>query len=1023
MLNPSDPTAKQAAEKIVRWLKTSVVDDATGEKQFDIETQPAGTFWLGRLAPEDSVFGDGADSRGDRLDPCSMGIRFVARGSAPWSFRASVSARVWNKGRDDSRWRKTDAINVTIPVKVADAAAEFTTGEKELEQALELVTGTHGLKARLDVETAELSDGRLEISVALVNCSPDDSKDFEDTHLYECRLELIDVAYEPYLLEALPDAFRYDRAVAAYGINCGVVVMGQGTLATVDDPTSIRMRPAFWPLDVEEPKFRFEDLAKDPLPLSRALVAALRKWGDANWSSARLQERRDDEGWKTEVFERAKAGADAFWSEVGRLESGVRALSEHPDLLDAFKAMNASMVISARGKYDAWRPFQLGFLLANLAELAADEGRDIADVVWFATGGGKTETYLGLLITAAFLDRIRGKTHGITAWSRFPLRMLSLQQTQRFANALAAAELVRRERALGGEPFSLGFLVGAGATPNSIKPNPEGDEPDPDDDEMPKRYRLLDRCPFCRERSIDMSFDHLTWTLRHGCSNDKCPWPEDALPLHVVDDEIYRFLPTIVVGTLDKAANLGMQASMHGFVAAPSGMCSEPGHGHVYAKRSNKPNGCLVPGCPGKREPLPQDAQRYGVGFRLQDELHLLRDSLGAIDAHYEALQDALQEELCGRAPKIVASSATLAGYDKQVEVLYRRDARVFPQPAPEPGKGFWSLDTADLMRRYVALAPRGVTVEHAIDRILGVLQRCVRRLVEHPEEVCGELGIDPAMTADLASLYGTDVVYGNTLRDLDAVNRSIEGQQIRVDGPVRTAALTGRTNFDEVRETLRRLETPEGEFSDRIHVVTASSMMSHGVDIDRLNVMVMIGLPLGTAEFIQTTARVGRTWPGLVFVLHKIARERDAAVFRTFGKFVEHGDRFVEPIPITRRSRRVLERTLPGLMHARLLHIHEAKNDEPLTTPPKVKAYRRKGKLDLAVEEESIRSMLAIDGALDDPIKEELANWMARYSRLIDDPVAGTKFSSQMYPGGLGPMRSLRDVEEAVPVYGKEDE
>lgn len=1022
-MDPKNPDDVRAAEKLVAWLRQSVLEDATGEKLTTLSTQPAGTFWLGRLTSEDAVFEDGMDSRGDRLDPCSLGLRFLPRGPAPWRFTARVRACAWIKRKDGSVWDKTASIDVDVPVELPSANAQLTVGQEALRGALAAVVGTPVLSARLEVEAFSQPDARTEVTVLLVNSSPKESKDLADTHVYECSLAISGLDTEPYVLEQLPDVFRYDRKVPAYGINCGVRVQERGVLATIDDPTSQRMRPAFWPHGIPQPDFRFDALAADPLPLSRQLIEALTRWGDANWSDARLSQRCVNEGWSDEILARAKEGGRDFRVELARVASGVAILEQNPQLLMAFKAMNASMIISAQGKYDAWRPFQLGFLLANLHDLAIGNGRDTADVVWFATGGGKTETYLGLLLTAAFLDRLRGKTHGITAWSRFPLRMLSLQQTQRFANALAAAELERRDRGMGGEPFSLGFLVGSGATPNAIKTEPSEGEPDPDDDEMPGRYRLLERCPFCRQDSIVMSFDHRTWTLRHGCNNDACAWPEEALPCYLVDDEIYRFLPTIIVGTLDKAANIGMQAAMRGFVGAPAGVCSEPGHGHVYAKRSNKPNGCLVPGCTARRNQLPQAAEHYAVSFRLQDELHLLRDSLGAIDAHYEALLDGLEEQICGTKPKILASSATLAGYDKQVSVLYRRDARVFPQPAPEPGGGFWSRDTADLMRTYVALAPRGVTIEHATDRILTVLQRCIRALVRDPINVCQALKIDPSKAPGLVSLYGTNVVYGNTLRDLDAVNRSIEGQQVLVDGPVRTAALTGRTDFPEVRKVLRRLENPESAFEDRIHVIAASSMMSHGVDIDRLNVMVMIGLPLGTAEFIQTSARVGRSWPGLIFVLHKIARERDAGVFRTFEKFVEHGDRFVEPIPITRRSRRVLERTLAGLMHARLLHFHEARSGEPLTTPARVRAYRQQGRLDLAEEEARFIAMLGIDGPLDLPIKEELANWLARYSRLIDNPAAGTRFSSQMYPGDFGPMRSLRDVEESVPIYGREDE
>src|SRR5690606_18986561 len=153
-----------------------------------------------------------------------------------------------------------------------------------------------------------------------------------------------------------------------------------------------------------------------------------------------------------------------------RILAGVDLLRSRPAVLRAFKLMNKSMVHNAEAReYREWRPFQIGFLLATIRFLAEPaEEADYVDTVWFATGGGKTETYLGLLLTAAFFDRLTGKTLGVTAWSRFPLRLLSLQQTQRFADALAAADMVREDEGVGGTPFSLGFLVGSNGTPNKI---------------------------------------------------------------------------------------------------------------------------------------------------------------------------------------------------------------------------------------------------------------------------------------------------------------------------------------------------------------------------------------------------------------------------------------------------------------------------------------------------------------------------------------------------------------------------
>jgi len=184
---------------------------------------------------------------------------------------------------------------------------------------------------------------------------------------------------------------------------------------------------------------------------------------------------------------------------------------------------------------------------------------------------------------------------------------------------------------------------------------------------------------------------------------------------------------------------------------------------------------------------------------------------------------------------------------------------------------------------------------EYSFRVVMSQQERSPRRAVGDKREACGEeVGVDPSVADELLSLYGVDVAYGNTLRDIDAVTRSFE-TQVRVDGGLNTATMTGRTGFDQVRETLERLDKPEARFDDRIHLVAASSMMSHGVDIDRLNLLVMLGFPLTTAEFIQTSARVGRTHPGVVFVIPRMARERDAGIYRAFTHFVHQGDRFVE--------------------------------------------------------------------------------------------------------------------------------
>lgn len=1003
----------EVAERFLEWLEQRVVVSGRGDAESIMAVLPSGKFWLGRLAPEADIIANDYGERGERLEPCAVGFRIKTD-----TTKALVRVRFCAWVKKDKAWHKTEYVDETLEITFSKKIGTTTFGGKQLTDAIAKITAANGFSAEVRVETDDIND-EYESIVTLVNTSLSayDSNSSTDTRLYECQLEVLNAELKPFLLETLPDAFRYDRKILAYGINCGVLELDNG-IRTSDTIGVSKARPNYWgPKDIPEPDFTYKTLSVDPLSTARELVTAYKQWGSKVWSKESLKQRSTDESWTPEMLQEAESAANGYKEELDRLEYGKQLLENNEVLRKAFRLMNKAMM---KSKHPSWRPFQFGFLLANIRCIAEPElESQIADIVWFATGGGKTETYLGLLITAALHDRMTGKTSGITAWSRFPLRMLSLQQMQRFADAFAAAELVRREEKIGGEPFSIGFFVGDDATPNSIrvKKTDAYVKWDADDPDNMEKLTVLENCPFCHNKSVKIQFESELWRLEHNCTEyqKSCPWPEKILPFYIVDDEIYRFLPTIVIGTLDKAASIGMQASMRGMVGAPYGLCSSPGHGYTYAKRSARPNGCLVPDCKAKAENLPMAPERFAPSFRLQDELHLLKDSLGAVDAHYEALYDGLQNEISGRKPKILASSATLTGYQKQCDVLYRREGRVFPCQGPSADESFWSKTQDKLMRRFVAVSPRGVTIEYTVDRLLTELQKAVRDLLADPKTITSQIGVDEKWTEFLVNLYGTDVVYGNTLRDLDAVVRSMSTQvQVEEGGNLNVESLTGRTEFSDVRKILDQLEVPPKDFQDRIHLISASSMMSHGVDVDRLNVMVMLGMPLTTAEFIQATARVGRKWPGIVFLIHKMARERDAGVFRLFDKFVDQGDRFIEPIPITKRSRRVLERTLAGLAMARILMIHEFSSPKALTLIRFFAPYVREKHFSRDQEIAAIKSYLGIDDTADKKMIEDIELWYDVFVRKILDPSPETNFVNEASRTGKA-MTSLRDVEEQV--------
>lgn len=1022
--SPTDDYASE--ERFVRWLLRRVVEDATGASVASLPIPPAGRFWLGRLAPEEKTRRNVLGERGERMEPCEVGIRVRPSALDGRTVECTVTAVSWIREGGDkgsaARWAKLEKVEVLICLDIPTSPGIVRqAGRVEIDAAFKRVGADH-VSAEV---RAEIEDGQLgpELVVTLVNVSSDEAPDGVDSNLYEVGLSVDMGSVEPFVLDALPDSFRYSRAVGAYGINAGVHQVGPTSFAIEDVAVAAQPRPGYWDESAgSKPDITFLTLARDPLPSLSSLVTAIERWGRKCWGTDQLEHRAIDEAWTPHMREEARREALKFEAEVARIRAGLALLEDDTVFLRAFQLTNAAFG-KAITKYDGWRPFQLGFLLLCLPSLhpktRAAEAKFV-DTLWFATGGGKTETYLGLLVMAAFLDRLTGKALGITSWTRFPLRMLSLQQLQRFADIFAAAEMIRRSEKVKGATFSLGFLVGP-ATPNRIVKEPGAGQPDWRDQHMPDEFQVLLRCPFCRTANLRMQFDPRRWTLDHVCINEECQWVRErlgALPFHVVDEEIYRFLPTAVIGTLDKAANIGMQAAMRAFYGAPSGWCPS-GHGFTYAPRSAHPNGCLFPDCDAKVGNLPQPPERFPPTIRLQDELHLLRDSLGAVASHYEGLFDHLQSQF-GTTSKILASSATLQGYEEQSWTLYQREGRLFPIPGPKAGQSFWSVETPDLMRLFAGAAPRGVTMEFASDRANEALQQAIRQALSDPNTVAAEAAVHVERLPALVCQYGVGVVYGSTLRDVEAAARSFE-TQIPIE-PLNSVRLTGSTPFEDVRRTLEFLETDcDRPFGERIHLIAASSMLSHGVDIERLNVMVMLGLPLSTAEFIQTTSRVGRSHPGLVLVLHRIGRERDASVFRSFVPIIHHADRLIDPVPITRKSRRVLDVTFAGLFSARVLGVHEPralKNRlQPLTTVARIRAGFDKLTVLEEDEYEALVDLLGIRSPLDENIRADLRALVRATFRAINDPATNARFLSDALPNG-GPMLSLRDVEDQVPVY-----
>lgn len=452
-----------------------------------------------------------------------------------------------------------------------------TTYSKFLLEAISQTKVIPQWTIRLQIQARPSNNGCVRLAIMLQNTSPDDSKErsYTDHYIFDVclRIEGVDAILQPFEFDLLPEDYRYNRQLWGLGRNCGVQKLeGQNVIKTVNAP--IYYQPVYTTRDAVEPKLpkaKFIDLAQDPVTTLNDIARAMDSYR-VNWEQLQNR-RRTNPDWTEEMLNQAQEDLENFVEEISRFQRGIWILDQYPVLNQAFRLMNQTFVQGS--KHPSWRLFQIVYIVTQLPAIAAREyndpnGRadwDFVDVLWFPTGGGKTEAYLGLIVCSAFFDRLRGKRAGVTAWMRFPLRLLSLQQLQRLADILGAAELLRRRTPsindLQNDPFSVAYLVGSGNTPNRLTEYGEGgwlerlkSRPD-----LMERFLTIPNCPFCGQTSVVMTLDEQTTRLVHRCTNTNCTESQSGgmLPIFIVDNEIYRYLPTVIAGTIDKVTAVGYE--------------------------------------------------------------------------------------------------------------------------------------------------------------------------------------------------------------------------------------------------------------------------------------------------------------------------------------------------------------------------------------------------------------------------------------------------------------------------------
>lgn len=752
--------------------------------------------------------------------------------------------------------------------------------------------------------------------------------------------------------------------------------------------------------------------------------------------------------------EEATRSRERFIEECERYRRGVSLIgdAQYPNVRRAFSLMNEAMGLSVQ-RFDQWHLFQLVFIVSQLPGLAAREHRELSkpgddnvDILWFAAGGGKTEAFLGLILWQAFFDRLRGKRQGVAAFVRFPLRLLTFQQLQRLSKGLATAELIRSREGLGGERFSIGYFAGRSVTPNKIDDMTHRRFVENGVDE---RFRRVFSCPFpgCNG-TVAVRYEAALRLVAHACTKADCPGGTQRLPIYVVDDDLYRFLPTVIVSTVDKLALMGHNSKFanlfgrfdlvcdcHGasFRDSNAGLCQAA----KEFSDGGRPTTCGTASvtCGPFHDP--------GPALLVQDELHLLSEELGTFDAHYETAALALARGLGSQPWKIVAATATIEKFEQHSWHLYLRRARQFPGPGPAAYESFYyRQDLGRVGRIFVGVLGIGRKHTPAVTRALSLLYlelQAARELYESAPDLAsatyGTAILDRGDAQRLVFAYELPLTYVLTRKGSDQVAEAIESRvkkELRELAPEHGDLLVdmfnGGVDVSEMIAAMERIRTadPSGDPSARLRGLVTTNIIGHGVDVDRFNIMVFAGFTRLVAEYIQASARVGRTFPGISILVATPQSERDRSIFDRFAKFHEYLDRLVDPSAVNRWPEPALARTVPGLLCAYLLGVAAQRVGRVLSTVERIQERYGKPGGEALEESEVLAWMEEAYGVSMAPTPEYRARIGTytnnAYRQIISAPpqTGRRPRSVNMY---LSAMRSLRDVDDPAFVRARDAE
>ncbi len=945
-------------KRLLRWIKKKLIGEDLVEGKLE-ESNPFNRYVTGVLYPlskyENSYEEKGAEEDDDEASAIQKTSHYQPPSSMGFSFYMAPgdhSLRVFFDASHYLYLNKNDNIHSWKKKTFSDSGDELIFNSRNgLAQNRNVFDG----RARVDVLFRAYDTGSI-VTITLTNIQKEDSSDCSNKRdkqaegaLFEVELKcLIDdtlvydypsINKELLSKEEREIELRYkdDRV---YAIGHGVAVdwyvnKKEGLLEIFSEfmPTVEVPQVTADTSDKSANALSFKFLSQ--IETNSAVIPEISEYilEYKDWISLQQSYATEEDG---DDLEAAARIVEKMQIAKERMQGGISFLKQDPIARKAFAIANKAMLAQMQGrlvggdeKYK-WRPFQLAFILMVLESAIEDEDsfRDTVDLIWFPTGGGKTEAYLGLMAFLFIYRRMKfpASSSGTITIMRYTLRLLTSQQFIRACKVISALELIRqKDDSLGNEPFTIGLWLGSATSPNTFYQAREK--------VANQQYSklVLTACPWCKHPFTHDSYVCSDHSFHFTCLNLQCDFgkkPDNVLPYNVVDEALYQSPPSLLIATVDKFSRLAWEDKATSF----------------FGSKGNRPPELII-----------------------QDELHLISGALGSIVGLYEAGFETILLAK-GINAKYIASTATIKNADAQVKSLFGREVAVFPPSGLRHTDSYFAKIVPlneKPGRLYIGYMAYGLAKNSAIEPLAGALLAAPDKLFSHDELLMDAWWTQVIYHGSLKGVgnsrtnYQSGVVRAlNKLNDLNFLAdieqespgkakdlkrhrenkitgkypKEIEGNeplekiydQYYPTRELYIKSLTSNQSAQENADIFENLANSRDQNVDKpaIDVALSTNMISVGLDVSRLALMIVNGQPMTTAEYIQASSRVGRgDVPGLVFINYYKTQARSLSHYENFKSYHQSFYRYVEPSSLTPFTYQVRKRALHAALVIAIRH------------------------------------------------------------------------------------------------------